>query len=160
MSKKAVFVILAVVLVICCIMAFVLVLVFKDSILNFISPTTTPTPIVSVIVTPTTAPSDVNGTWSGSYTVNYPKACAGDGNWSANLLEENSTLSGSYSSDIGLGGNVTGSVSGSEINWSVGGSGGVTFDGNIVSTSVGGTFTGPACGGSTYTSGSFSGNKQ
>jgi len=149
-------------LIVCCIVALVLVFVFKDTLFRFISPTITPTPTTSVIVTPTitVAATNVTGTWSGSYTVSYPKACSASGAWTANLLEQNGTLTGSFSSDVGFGGNVTGSVSGSEINWEVGGTGGVTFEGNIVETSVGGRFTGPPCGGSAYTSGAFTGNKE
>ena len=159
MNKKTVLILVGVVLIICCIVGLVLTIVFKDTILGYIFPTATPV-VTTLTPSPTVATNNVTGTWAGIYNVNYPNSCSGEGNWTANLLEQNGVLSGSYTSDIGLGGAVSGSISGSEINWNVGGSGGVTFSGNILNTSVSGSFTGPACGGSSYTSGIFSGNKQ
>ena len=157
MNKKTVLIIVGVALVLCCIITAVLVFVFKDSILNFISPTITPTPTVSVTTTSTT---DVTGQWSGSYIVNSPQGCAGTtGGWNATLLQLNGVLSGTYTSDVGLGGAVSGSISGSDFNWNVGGSGGVTFTGSMQGNIVSGNFTGPICSGNTHTSGTFTGDK-
>lgn len=159
MNKKTVFVVAAVVLGLCCVLAFILMLVFKDSILHLISPTPTPVPVTTETVTP--AVDNVSGDWSGSYIVTRPSACAGTtGTWSASLIKQGSTITGYYSSDVGLGGGVTGTTSGSDVSWSVGGSGGVTFTGSISNSNISGTFTGPICTGNTHTSGTFDGSMQ
>jgi len=159
MNKKVVLIIVAVILFLCCVSTIVLVFVFKDPIMNLISPTSTPTPSPELLTT--VAPtSTITGIWTGSYTVTNPRGCLGTGSWSATLLELNGTLSGAYTSDVGVAGSVTGTISGSNVTWNVGGGGGATFNGNINGTGVSGNFTGPICSGNTHTTGTFNGTKQ
>jgi hypothetical protein len=160
LNKKTILIIAGIVLVICCVATVVLLVAFKGPLTNLISPS--PVPTVTITALPiVTKTSDISGQWSGSYVVTAPKACAGTrGTWNATLLEQNGALSGTYSSDVGLGGNVNGTISGSDVNWNVGGGGGVTFTGNIQVNTIGGNFTGPICTGSTHTSGTFTGDKQ
>jgi len=156
MNKKVVLIIVAVILVLCCLSSVVMIFVFKDPIMSLISPSPTPSPELLTTVAPT---STVTGVWTGSYTVTNPRGCLGTGSWSATLLELNGTLSGAYTSDVGVAGSVSGTVSGSNVTWNVGGGGGATFNGSINGTGVSGTFTGPICSGNTHTTGTFTGNK-
>ena len=132
------------------------------------TPAPTPTPTVSVVQTETPVPTagpNVTGNWQGTYTINAPKGCAGYvGTWTATLLEENGVISGSYSSDIGIGDQVSGTSDGANLSWSVGGEGLVTFTGsiNITGTTVSGNFTGLECdeGSGVRSTGTFTGNKR
>lgn len=103
--------------------------------------------------------SNISGKWVGRYTVNSPEACKGEsGAWTANLVDNNGSLSGSFESDAG-----GGSISGSGANWSVGGGGGdISFKGSISGNTTSGSFTGEVCDpeeAPQKTSGSFFGGK-
>ena len=132
------------------------------------TPAPTPTPTLTVAPTETpvvTQAPTVTGNWQGTYTINAPKGCAGYvGTWTATLLEENGVISGSYSSDIGIGDQVSGTSDGANLSWSVGGEGLVTFTGsiNITGTTVSGNFTGLECdeGSGVRSTGTFTGNKR
>jgi hypothetical protein len=158
-NKKLIWIIVAVVVVFLCIGVCALVLVLSSLIPNIVIPTPTP----SVTVTDIPVVSNINGEWLGSYTITGPAGCAGyTGSWDATLFEQNGILSGSYSSDAGLGGEVSGTVSGSDVNWSVGGSGGVSFTGTLNNGEVSGNFTGPICSSryNSHTTGTFTGGKR
>ena len=153
-SKKIIWIVLiGVVLFVCCVVSGVLIYFLTRP-----SPPT-PTPVVTVTEIPTPA-SDATGNWEGTYVVTSPSACAGTtGNWTATLVEQSGLLTGTYASDVGLNGNVSGTASGSDVSWNVGGGGGVTFTGSIIMDYISGSFTGPVCTGNTHTTGTFLGNK-
>ena len=113
---------------------------------------------------PIKQPSNITGKWLGRYTVSNPQACNGEsGGWTANLVDNNGKLSGSFESDGG-GGNISGSYAGSQVNWSVGGGGGgISFTGSISGNTVSGSFQGQVCDpkeAPQATSGGFFGGKQ
>ena len=89
------------------------------------------------------------GEWHGRYDVTAPAACAGEsGGWEATLTETAGNISGTYSSDAGLSGTVSGAASGGNASWSVGdGSGQVSFNGRIDGNTISGDFTGVSCSG-------------
>ena len=159
MNKKIILIILGIVLVLCCVVSILVMLMFKDQIMKVIYPTVTPTPTVTTSFTLTPTP-DISGNWSGSYIVNDPSACVGTGTWDATLIQQNGVITGTYTSDIGLGGNVNGTITGADFNWSVSGGGGVSFTGSLANDLANGNFTGPVCTGSIHTTGTFTGNKQ
>ena len=118
-------------------------------------------PVIIPEPEPVLVVDNVTGSWHGTWVVNSPTSCAGEtGTWDATLLKKDTTISGSYSSDVGLGGNVSGTVSGSDISWNIVGSGGVTFSGGIENAILSGNFTGEVCTGNTRTTGTFSGTKK
>jgi hypothetical protein len=131
----------------------VLVMVFR--------PKDTPTPTITPTVTPTEADT-VTGKWHGTYSVASPAGCSGDsGTWDATLVKTGGTISGSYSSDVGLGGTISGTTSGSDVTWNIAGGGGVTFTGSINNNVMSGNFTGVICSNryNTHTKGTFTGSK-
>lgn len=88
----------------------------------------------------------ISGKWLGRYDTTTPSFCADeDGAWEANLTEQNGKVSGSFKSDMGAGGSVSGSSSGNKTTWDIGGSSGVSFKGVISGSTVSGGFTGPIC---------------
>lgn len=90
--------------------------------------------------------STVSGSWHGNFDTKSPEECAGeDGGWEANLVETNGKISGTYKSDLGGGGSVSGSSTGNQTTWNIGGSGGVSYKGTISGNTVSGSFTGPIC---------------
>lgn len=122
----------------------------------------TPTPTIYVTPTLTETPAtDMTGGWRGTYTITSPAFCAGyEGDWDAALVDTNGIITGSYTSDAGLTGNVDGRINGSSVNWDVSGGGGVSFTGSINGDNISGNFTGPSCtGNSGHTSGTFTGGR-
>lgn len=93
------------------------------------------------------AKGSISGKWLGRYTVNTPLACKGEsGAWSANLTQTGNRLAGTFQSDAGDG-NISGTVSGQNLSWSVGGGGsGISFNGGSPSpNTISGNYTGPVC---------------
>ncbi|GEM_PF-6320817 len=90
--------------------------------------------------------ANISGKWVGRYTISAPAACnGGSGAWTANLVDTNGTLSGSFESDAG-GGSISGLYSGSQMNFSVGGGGsGISFSGSVSGNTASGAFKGQVC---------------
>lgn len=90
---------------------------------------------------------NLTGKWLGRYTVNSPSACKGEsGAWTANLTQTGNKLGGTFQSDAGSG-SISGTASGQNLSWSVGGGGsGISFNGGSSSpNTISGSFTGPIC---------------
>jgi prepilin-type N-terminal cleavage/methylation domain-containing protein len=82
------------------------------------------------------------GEWHGRYNVTYPPECAGEsGGWEAFLTETAGRISGNYTTDDGVGGGVAGNRVGENASWSVGGTSGVSFSGNISGHTISGNFS-------------------
>jgi len=108
------------------------------------------------------AESAIAGSWTGSYTITYPVGCAGfNGSWSATLAESGGSISGNYTSDMGVSGTVAGIWDGTNATWTVGGGGGASFSGAITGSKISGSWSSPdifgACG--DHIVGTFEGNK-
>lgn len=147
--------------------------VFKDEINQTLSPKTPPATETTLVNNPfptkpqeepeppkesSTLPGDdggpitqppkasASGSWHGTFDTQSPELCAGeDGGWEANLVETNGKISGAYKSDLGGGGSVSGSSTGNQTTWNIGGSGGVGYKGTISGNTVSGNFTGGVC---------------
>lgn len=92
--------------------------------------------------TPIVPKVTATGEWHGRYTVTSPAECAGgSGGWEAMLTETSGRITGQYTTDDGVGGNVTGSRIGENASWSVGGASGVSFSGGISGNTISGNFS-------------------
>lgn len=112
-------------------------------------------------VTQPVSVNTIDGDWAGQYLVQAPSRCAGfSGSWSATLATTGSVLRGSFTSDMDISGSVSGTWDGSNAIWSVGGEGGVAYNGVVSGNSVTGSFSnGPDCFGNGAVSGTFTGNR-
>lgn len=99
------------------------------------------------IVPPPAPKVIITGIWHGRFDVIKPSECAGEsGGWEANLKETNGIITGSFTTDVGISGNVNGTSGGGKAKFDIGGGGsGISFDGEISGGTMSGTFLGLTC---------------
>ncbi len=108
-------------------------------------------------VTATFSKASNTSHWSGGWTITAPNLCAGaTGTWSATIINNNGVLSGTWQTDFGDSGTISGSLS----SVTFGSTSGARFSGVITGDTISGTFVGDECtGNNDPTRGNFSGKK-